>query len=185
MAGPPAPSPDDEARFRAAFARHYDALLRYALRRTTNRDDAEEAVATAFATAWRKIDAMPEEPGTIIWLYRVTWRTISNQRRGNARRHRLVDRVGALASDDTTTDAGSSFGAHDAELLAAFGRLKPKEQEALRLVVWEELSYTEAAGVLGCSPNAFAIRLHRARAALRRELTSDGRAVAEHGRSHG
>src|SRR5580698_7842209 len=75
--GRPRPVRDDEARFRGAFTSHYDALLAYALRRTTSRDDAEEAVATAFATAWRRIGDMPDEPATIIWLYRVTWRTLA------------------------------------------------------------------------------------------------------------
>jgi RNA polymerase sigma-70 factor, ECF subfamily len=30
-------------------------------------------------------------------------------------------------------------------------------------VAWEELSYDEAANVMGCSRGAFALRLHRAR----------------------
>jgi RNA polymerase sigma-70 factor (ECF subfamily) len=165
------PDIDDEARFRAAFKRHYDALLAYAMRRTTTRDDAEEVVATAFATAWRRIRDMPDEPGTVIWLYRVTWRTLANHRRGNARRGRLFDRVASLRLDD---DDGSEFESVvdeiDERVLLAFRSLKPKEQEVLRLTVWEELSYAQAAEVLGCSLNAFAIRLHRARASLRQAV---------------
>jgi RNA polymerase sigma-70 factor (ECF subfamily) len=163
---------DDEARFRAAFKRHYDALLAYAMRRTTTRYDAEEVVATAFATAWRRIRDMPEEPGTVIWLYRVTWRTLANHRRGNARRGRLFDRVASLRPDEHAAEAelDSVVEEIDARVLLAFRHLKSNEQEVLRLAVWEDLSYAQAAEVLGCSLNAFAIRLHRARASLRQAV---------------
>ena len=48
--------------------------------------------------------------------------------------------------------------------------------EIIRLVAWEELGNQAIAAVLGITPNAVAIRLHRARArfadALARESTS-------------
>jgi len=42
--------------------------------------------------------------------------------------------------------------------------LSPADQELLRLVAWEELANQQIAAVLGITPNAVAIRLHRARA---------------------
>jgi RNA polymerase sigma-70 factor (ECF subfamily) len=45
--------------------------------------------------------------------------------------------------------------------------LRPADREALRLVLWDELSHAEAAAVLGCSPNAFELRYRRARSAVR------------------
>jgi DNA-directed RNA polymerase specialized sigma24 family protein len=56
-------------------------------------------------------------------------------------------------------------------VLDALDRLPPAEREALQLVLWEELSHAEAARVLGCSVNAVAIRVHRAKARLRADLT--------------
>jgi RNA polymerase sigma-70 factor (ECF subfamily) len=53
---------------------------------------------------------------------------------------------------------------------AAIDRLKPSERDVLSLVLWEQLSYSDAATVLGCSVNAVGLRLHKAKAALRREL---------------
>ena len=38
------------------------------------------------------------------------------------------------------------------------------------MVTWDELSNEEAAEVLGCSKNALAIRLHRARRRLARQM---------------
>jgi RNA polymerase sigma factor (sigma-70 family) len=57
-------------------------------------------------------------------------------------------------------------------VVAALDRLSVREREALQLVLWEELSHAEAAQVLGCSANAVAIRVHRAKTRLRRELSA-------------
>jgi hypothetical protein len=57
-------------------------------------------------------------------------------------------------------------------VLAALSRLSDREREALQLVLWEELSHADAAQVLGCSANAVAIRVHRAKTRLRRELSA-------------
>jgi RNA polymerase sigma-70 factor (ECF subfamily) len=57
-------------------------------------------------------------------------------------------------------------------VVAALDRLSVREREALQLVLWEELSHAEAAQVLGCSANAVAIRVHRAKTRLRRELST-------------
>ena len=56
-------------------------------------------------------------------------------------------------------------------VVAALDRLSGREREALQLVLWDELSHADAAQVLGCSANAVAIRVHRAKARLRRELS--------------
>ena len=53
---------------------------------------------------------------------------------------------------------------HDGPAFAALASLPPADQELLRLVAWEELGNQEIAVVLGVTPNAVAIRLHRARA---------------------
>jgi RNA polymerase sigma-70 factor (ECF subfamily) len=65
---------------------------------------------------------------------------------------RLVATVPAEESDDPAE-----------RVRAALARLRPDEQELLRLTEWERLSPAEAATVLGCSPGALRVRLHRAR----------------------
>lgn len=46
------------------------------------------------------------------------------------------------------------------------------DREALRLVLWDELSHAEAAKVLECTTNAFEIRYRRARNVVR-DLVED------------
>jgi RNA polymerase sigma-70 factor, ECF subfamily len=51
-------------------------------------------------------------------------------------------------------------------VLEAIGHLGADDQEVLILTAWEELNSREAAVVLGCSPTAYRLRLHRARKRL-------------------
>ena len=74
------------------------------------------------------------------------------------------------------TDGAERNGTVRDRLAAAIARLRPAEREALTLVLWDELSHAEAAEVLGCSVNAVAIRVHRAKARLRDALTSTDQA---------
>ncbi len=53
---------------------------------------------------------------------------------------------------------------HDGPAFAALASLSPADQEVLRLLAWEGLGNQGIAAVLGITPNAVAIRLHRARA---------------------
>jgi RNA polymerase sigma-70 factor (ECF subfamily) len=128
------------------------------MRRTQTFSDAEDVAAETFTIAWRKIDAIPsDEP--LPWLYAVARRVLANHRRGLGRRERLA---ALLRVEDVATPirAGED---HDGPAFAALATLSPADQELLRLVAWEELGNQQIAAVLGITPNAVAIRLHRAR----------------------
>ena len=146
------------ARFDALFSEHQRLVFAYAMRRTATLADAEDVAAETFTIAWRKIDAVPaEEP--LPWLYAVARRVLANHRRGNGRRERLA---ALLRVEDVATPlhAGED---RDGPAFAALASLSPADQELLRLVAWEELGNQQIAAVLGITPNAVAIRLHRAR----------------------
>lgn len=160
------------ARFDALFIEHQRPVLAYAMRRTQTLADAEDVAAETFTIAWRKVEAIPvEEP--LPWLYAVARRVVANRRRGNGRRERLA---ALLRVEDVATPilAGED---RDGPAFAALASLSPADQELLRLVAWEELGNQQIAAVLGISPNAVAIRLHRARSrfadALARESRDD------------
>ena len=160
------------ARFDALFTEHQRHVLAYAMRRTRTLADAEDVAAETFTIAWRKFDAIPTE-APLPWLYAVARRVLANHRRGNGRRERLA---ALLRVEDVATPlrAGDD---HDGPAFVALATLSPADQELLRLVAWEELGNQQIAEVLGITPNAVAIRLHRARAryadALARTRDSD------------
>lgn len=144
--------------FEAIFAAHHRDVLAYAIRRSDTLADAEDVAAETFAIAWRKLAAVPNEP--LPWLYAVARRVLANQRRGNGRRARLA---ALLRVDDVPTPVrvGEDL---DGPVFEALAALSPADQEILRLVAWEDLRNHQIADVLGSTPNAVAIRLHRARA---------------------
>ena len=141
-------------------------MLAYALRRTASEADAEDVVAETFAIAWRRKDALPTTDRALPWLLAVARRVAANQRRGTTRWRALLERVrsqpqpGAIAPVPETP-------ATDALL-----RLRPDDQELLRLLAWDGLTHAEVGVVLGISPNAVAIRLLRARRWFTDELAA-------------
>jgi RNA polymerase sigma-70 factor, ECF subfamily len=158
--------PSRLARFDALFTAHQRHVLAYAMRRTGAWADAEDVAAETFTIAWRKFEAIPvAEP--LPWLYAVARRVLANHHRGNGRRERLA---ALLRVEDVATPirAGED---HDGPAFAALGSLSPADQEVLRLVAWEELGNQGIAAVLGITPNAVAIRLHRARARFAEALS--------------
>ena len=100
------------------------------------------------------------------WLYGVARRVLANQRRGADRRARLVTRLRAGRGPRDEEAPGSDGAVH-----AALAQLGAAAQEILRLAAWEGLSTADIAVTLGCTPNAAALRLSRARRCLRNAMT--------------
>lgn len=145
----------DLTRFEDAFEAHHRAVLAYALRRTRSEADAEDATAETFAIAWRRWESVPAD--ALPWLYGVARRVLANQHRGGLRRSSLLERL-RLHRPPPSAEIMAGGPA-----TAALATLRPDDQELLRLVAWEDLGHAEIAVVLGITPNAVAIRLHRAR----------------------
>ncbi len=143
--------------------------MAYALRRTPTPADAEDAAAETFTIAWRKIDQVPDD--ALPWLLGVARRVIANQRRGNQRRSWLFEKLGRQMSDEPISLV--TLAAGEGPALVALARLRPDDQELLRLVAWDELDQRSIGLMLGISANAVAIRLHRARGRLKAELLKD------------
>jgi RNA polymerase sigma-70 factor (ECF subfamily) len=105
----------------------------------------------------------------------VARRVIGGRQRSAGRHRNLLARlVSSHPAGDTPGPVADPAPADPATaaVRAALGRLGPLDREALQLVVWDGLSHLEAAEVLGCSPNAVGIRIHRAKARLRADLSS-------------
>lgn len=169
-----------------------DPLWRYLVRRT-DRDTAADVLADALTVIWRRLDDLPREPADrypgagpdshsgarLAWCYAVARNCLANAHRATRRRHALVARI--LLLDPPATSGGGAAdraepdSAPGAEAVNdALARLSPEDRELLRLWAWEELPPRQLAVVLGITPNAASIRLHRARSRLR-EILLTGR----------
>jgi RNA polymerase sigma-70 factor (ECF subfamily) len=162
------PNREDRESFEVLFRATYDHVLAYALRRT-DAAEAEDIVAETYAVAWRRFAVIPPEP--LPWLYAVARRTLANARRSGRRRAELTARIAAHLPSSSSSSVDPTERLEDAAIMrAALRALKESDREALMLVGWDGLNNQEASLVLGVSPEAFAVRLHRARRRLEMEI---------------
>lgn len=164
------PSMDDQS-FRQEFNQNYRDILAYAMRRSSTAD-AEDIAAETFTIAWRKWGSAPID-AIRPWLFGIARNVLANHRRGVRRQDRLSAKITSMSAQ-STTDA--SYGEH-ADVDEAMANLHFRDREIIRLHCWEDLSISEIAVVLNCSPNAASLRLHRAKQRLEQALsiTSGGR----------
>lgn len=166
--------------FEAAYQAHFDAVHRYAVRRTEVPEDAADVVAETFLVAWRRWSEIPYDE-VRPWLYGIARNVLANHARSGRRRLRLTARVGATTTAAVVPDPAVRRTDADPVLLA-LSRLAEQDRELLRLVAWEDLQPQEIAVVLGVRPGAVRMRLARARERLRRALEEadppTGRATA-------
>jgi RNA polymerase sigma factor (sigma-70 family) len=159
---------DPDQDFTEFYRRRYDAVLRYALRRS-DAETARDVTADTFLVAWRRRTVIPADPDAEEpWLYGVTRRVLANAERSRRRAQRVTAKLGQQRRDTAPDPAGVL--AENSRLMHALASLSPKDQEALRLVGWEDLDLSGAALAMGCTRSAMAVRLHRARRRLDQAL---------------
>lgn len=151
-------SPVQETQRRAEFeqlvAQAYEPLQRF-LRRRTDPATAEDVLGDVLLVLWRRVDEIPAE-APVAWAYGVARGCLANHVRGSVRQGRLVERL------KQEPMGGPALGAEHDALDAALEILPENDRELLRLWAWEQLAPREIATVLGITPNAASIRLHRA-----------------------
>jgi RNA polymerase sigma-70 factor (ECF subfamily) len=165
----PVPVDDVEARFVEIYRRYSRPIQAYCARRTTPSQIAD-AVSEVFLVTWRRIDQVPEGEAALPWLYAVAFRVLSHQWRHQARSRRLMQRLQGLAEvESLSPDVVLLRSEEHRQVLAATARLRPIDQEILRLTLWEELSHADVAVVLGIEVAAAKERAYRARRNLAAE----------------
>ena len=174
-AAPTDPAPVSAADlFEDAYRDCGTAVLGYALRRSSSREDALDVVAETFATAWRRRDDLPPDPAEVRpWLFGIARRCLANAARGTHRADRLGARLAASFDPGAVPDP-SALHEHRAEnrrVRAALDQLAPDDRELVTLTAWVGPGPAVAATVLGLTAGAARVRLHRARTRLRAVLS--------------
>lgn len=139
-----------------------EPLRRYLARRT-DPDTAEDVLSDTLLVLWRRIDHVPEGDQARPFAYAVAKNCLANAERTARRQGRVAGRIIAV---DPPRESPHEPVEGDPALYEALARLRPEEQELLRLWAWEQLSPAQIATVLELTPNAVSIRLHRAKRKL-------------------
>jgi RNA polymerase sigma-70 factor (ECF subfamily) len=154
---------------------------------TGNAPDAEEVVQDVFLTLFRKAGSFEGRAGLGTWLYRITVNAALNKRRGKRARveepledhlpkyaadgHRWGDRSFLLADWSQMPDEVLLSEEGRGLVRAAVSRLPAHYRIVLVLRDVEDLSSDEVAEIVGETVASVKSRLHRARMALREQLT--------------
>jgi len=161
-------SEERKERFCALYEWTRPRVIAYAMRRARSPEDAADVVAETFVIAWRRLEDIPPGQDGLLWLYVTARHVLAN----HGRRLRLRDELAGRLADELRGPGLRHEPQDEESILALFclNSLPPAEREVLMLAGWEGLSAAEIGRVLGCSPTAARIRLHRARARLNSEI---------------
>lgn len=177
----------DGAALETLMAQFSNRVYRLAYGITRNAADAEEVVQDVFLTVCRKSDSFEGRAALGSWIYRVTANAALNKRRGKRQEletsleeqlprfkedgHREGDRAWVLADWSQNPERALLSGETRAVLGRALDALPEHYRAVLALRDVDELSNEETAEILGESVASVKSRLHRARMALREQLT--------------
>jgi RNA polymerase sigma-70 factor (ECF subfamily) len=142
----------DRAAFETLFERYCGRV--HNLCRRILRDDqaAEDAVIDVFAELWRIPERFKPQRGSVLTYLLVLARCRAlDRRRSQTATSRLLSRLGDIASVTASGGVANDTAIDDPRfaVLAAFDRLEPKCQEAVRLCIVEGLTSQQAARTLG------------------------------------
>lgn len=161
----------DEQDFDRWYADHVEVVWRYARRRVTSTEDADEVTAETFTVAWRRRGQVPRgAPHEVrLWLLGVARNVLANLHRAERRRLRVFLRLAgqtpaSVPGVDETADPG---------LWKALSQLSLDDRDVLLMRAWDELGVIDIATLLGTTPSAVSARLHRARGRLHQALADD------------
>ena len=173
----------DPDAFAALYRMYLDRIHAFAYRRTGSREVSEDITAATFERALRALPSFEWKGGGFgAWLFRIAANELNDHYRARYRERgeRAQGALRLLGSErlEPADDEHGGFDAGDRDrLLAALGGLRPRYQRAISLRYLAGLDASEAAEAMGCSKPTLAVTLHRALAALRRQL--EARDVAE------
>ena len=157
----------DSRRFEEALRNSSPALLAYFERRASDRADAADMLGELMLQAWRRTEALPDEPERQrMWLFTMARHVLANHRRSARNRHALVEKVRAVLHDQGDEPG---FGAA-ADVRDAVRRLPEQQRELVMLVHWDRFTIVDAAELTGTNPSTARSRYAAARIALQEAL---------------
>jgi RNA polymerase sigma factor (sigma-70 family) len=150
------------------------ALRRYATALLRNREDADDLVHDCLVRALDKLHTKRDDADVRAWLFAIMHNVFISQLR-RARARPAGESLDETHEAVTSMRADQESGLNWRDLLRGLNQLPVEQRTVLLLVTVEELSYAEAASVLGIPVGTVMSRLARGRERLR-QFTEAGEA---------
>ncbi len=146
-------------------------MYNVALRITGDRDAANDCAQEAFIRAYRALAQYDPAKPLAPWLFRIATNASLNYiQRWHAHEQPVGELPERAQPEETNPEAISVRREELAEVVAAINALPPRYRAALTLRHLHELSYQEVADALDLPIGTVKTHLHRARAALLKEI---------------
>lgn len=168
--------PRDEAVI-ATLVENHRAFLAFLERRVGDREVAEDILQNAFAKSMERLDTLREGESAVAWFYRSLRNAVVDHWRRTGARTRAVEAYGAeleQGDEETTREVCKCV----ARLAST---LKPEYADALRRIEVDDVAVKDFAAEAGISAGNAAVRVFRAREALRKQVAVSCGTCAEHG----
>mgnify|MGYP001478900851 CR=1 FL=1 len=171
VVGPSLTTQEMGRRIEAKLSSERGRWLRFLASRLPNREDAEDVLQDFSIRALQGAGRVSDPQKIDAWLTVSLRNTLFDRYRREGARRRLWQGVAsepppAADHDDFDDDSGAPMTC----LSSAIDQLRPAYANLIRRAELEEAPLKRVAGELALTPNNVAVRLHRARAALRQSM---------------
>jgi len=158
----------------ALFERHRERIQRFLQKRLGNQADIEDLVQNVFLEMSRTITAYEGRSAFSTWILGISMNLIRNHySRSPTSRYQFVeiDEISSLAGPEPDDPAAKADSEQQfQQLREVIAELPANLRDPLVLVIYQGLSYDEAAECLGIGLSALKSRIFRARGLLRQQF---------------
>lgn len=158
----------DAAAFDALYERISSKLFGYLLRLTRNRERAEDLLQITFTKVHRARASYIRGAPVLPWVLAIARRSFYDERRAQSSRSEDLSADGTLPEPRQVPDAVPIDVSEALE--RAMDELPEAYREAIQLTKVTGLSVAQAAELLGTTPTAVKLRVHRGYGQLRKQL---------------
>ncbi len=155
-------------------------FLGFLQKRVGDRALAEDILQEAFVRGLHKLETLEKEESATAWFYRILRNAVIDHHRRRASADRKLEAF-ARELEAHVAPEGDVQGAVCRCVSELAGTLKPEYAEALRRVEIDGVAVKDYADEAGITSNNAAVRVFRAREALRKQVTRSCGTCAEHG----
>lgn len=164
----------------SVLADNRNAFLAFLERRTGSRAVAEDILQEAFSRGLDRLATLRSEESAVAWFYRVLRNAVVDYHRRQSAATRALESFSAELSE-AEEPAGDVAEAVCKCVIRLADTLKPEYADALRRIEVDGVPVKSFAAEAGISANNAAVRVFRAREALRRQVVASCGACATHG----
>ena len=170
--------PDTPVAVARLVANHRE-FLGFLEARVGSRALAEDILQDAFVRGIGKLQSLRDDESAVAWFYRILRNAVIDHHR----RHEVTDRrLAALAAELDTAEPEDEVRGAVCQCVARLAdNLKPEYAEALRRIEVDGVAVKDYAAEVGITSNNAAVRVFRAREALKKQVVRSCGACADHG----